>query len=220
MDGDTLLTVGKERVYSGMTADERHQHRRTRLLDAAIELMGDRGAANTTVTAVCAKSRVTTRYFYQYFSDRDGLLRAVFEQLETTMREMLVAAVPDTFTTPDELARAPVRALVAMIHDDRRLARILFIESGTEPTLRLLRSEFMVSLADLTTQLSRLHLKVPEAASRVGLLAATMGVGGLFEVFRRWLDGELVFTTEELVEHCAGFLGSLGTYVLANPADG
>ncbi|WP_197748330.1 TetR/AcrR family transcriptional regulator [Mycolicibacterium sediminis] len=212
--------MGKERVYSGMTAEQRHQDRRTRLIDAAIELMGERGASNTTVTAVCAKSRVTTRYFYQYFSDRDGLLRAVFEKLEATMRDTLVAAVPKTFATPDELAKAPVRALVAMINDDRRLARILFIESGTEPTLRLLRGEFMVSLADLTTQLSRLHLKIPEAASRVGLLAATMGVGGLFEVFRRWLDGELVFTTDELVEHCAGFLGSLGTYVLENPATG
>jgi hypothetical protein len=35
---------------------------------------------------------------------------------------------------------------------------------------------------------------------------------------RRRLDGELEFTTDELVQHCAGFLGSLGSYVLLQNA--
>ena len=39
-----------------------------------------------------------------------------------------------------------------------------------------------------------------------------------WEVLRRWLDGELEFTTDELVQHCAGFLGSLGSYVLLQNA--
>lgn len=210
------------RVYSGMTAAERHQERRTRLIDAAIELMGTRGAVDTTVTAVCATSRVTTRYFYQHFPDRDALLRAVFEQLNVTMQDVLVAAVPTTFETPGELALAPLRALVAMIEQDRQLARILFIESGTEPTLRQLRSEFMASLADLALQQARLHLDISDAAVGVAHLAATLGVGGLFEVFRRWLDGEIDYPAEELVGHCAGFLGSLGSYVLTDgdPAAG
>jgi hypothetical protein len=48
-------------------------------------------------------------------------------------------------------------------------------------------------------------------------LASTLGVGGLFEVLRRWVDGEIDYTTEELVTHCAGFLGSLAAYVLMDP---
>jgi hypothetical protein len=44
----------------------------------------------------------------------------------------------------------------------------------------------------------------------------------LFEVLRRWLEGELDYTADELVAHCSGFLGSLAAYVLLDndPAKG
>src|SRR5581483_11923378 len=119
-----------------MTAEQREAGRRARLIDTAIELMGTRGAADTTVTAVCATSGVTSRYFYQHFADRDALLRAVAEQLRTTMQGAIVRAIPEGSLTPDALAQAPIRAMLTMIHNDPRLARILFVESGTEPTLR------------------------------------------------------------------------------------
>ncbi|ASL07714.1 MULTISPECIES: TetR/AcrR family transcriptional regulator [Mycobacteriaceae] len=202
------------RVYRGVSAEQRHQHRRTRLIDAAIELIGTRGVAATTVTAVCAESRVTSRYFYQHFSDRDALLRAVYQQLYATFQDVIVQAIPDAGAPPDVLAYAPIRALVNMIEDDPRLARILFVESATEPLLRELRSQLMAGFADLVLREARLHLDIADSAVGVAHLASTLGVGGLFEVLRRWLDGELDFSTDELVQHCAGFLGSLGTYVL------
>lgn len=197
-----------------MSAEQRHQRRRTRLIDAAIELMGSRGVADTTVTAVCSESRVTSRYFYQHFADRDALLRAVYEQLYATMQNAAVQAIPGAGATADVLAHAPIRALVSMIENDPRLARILFVESGTEPILRQLRSELMASFADLMLREARLHLDITDSAVGVAHLASTLGVGGLFEVLRRWLDNELDYTADELVTHCAGFLGSLGAYVL------
>ncbi|HZU48565.1 MAG TPA: TetR/AcrR family transcriptional regulator [Mycobacterium sp.] len=206
------------RIYGGMTAEQREAGRRARLIDTAMELMGTRGAADTTVTAVCAKSGVTSRYFYQHFADRDALLRAVAEQLRSTIQDAIVAAIPEGISTPDALAQAPIRALMAIIHDDPRVARILFVESGTEPTLRQLRSELMASFADLVWQQARLHLNIPDSAVKVGELAAILGVGGVFEVLRRWADGELDYTQEQLVEHCAGLLGSLAGYVLADGA--
>lgn len=199
-----------------MTAEQREAGRRARLIDTAIELMGTRGAADTTVTAVCATSGVTSRYFYQHFADRDALLRAVSEQLAATMQDAIVQAIPEGSATPDALAQAPIRALVNMIENDPRLARILFVESGTEPTLRQLRSEMMASFADLTLQQARLHLDISDSAVKVGELAAVLGVGGLFEVLRRWVDGELDYSPDQLVDHCAGLFGSLAGYVLAD----
>jgi AcrR family transcriptional regulator len=210
--------VSPARIYGGMTAEQREAGRRSRLIDTAIELMGTRGAADTTVTAVCATSGVTSRYFYQHFADRDALLRAVAEQLRTTMQGAIVAAIPEGSLAPDALAQAPIRAMLTMIHNDPRLARILFVESGTEPTLRQLRSELLASFADLVWQQARLHLNVPDSAVQVGQLAAILGVGGVFEVLRRWADGELDYHPDQLVEHCAGLLGSLAAYVLAEPA--
>ena len=111
-------------------------------------------------------------------------------------------------------AYAPIHRLVSMIDDDPRLGRILFVESATEPLLRELRSELMAGFTDLVLREARLHLDIADSAVGVAHLASTLGVGGLFEVLRRRLDGELEFTTDELVQHCAGFLGSLGNYVL------
>ncbi|NOS28150.1 TetR/AcrR family transcriptional regulator, partial [Mycobacteroides abscessus] len=43
--------------------------------------------------------------------------------------------------------------------------------------------------------------------------------GGLFEILRRWIDGQLNLSTEMLIEHGAGFLGSLGLYTLGQAPD-
>ena len=202
-----------------MSAEERHRNRRTRLIEAATELIGTRGVAAATVTAVCAESGVTSRYFYQHFSGRDALLRAVYQQLYATFQEVIVDAIPDAGEPPEVLAYAPIRRLVSMIDNDPRLGRILFVESATEPLLRELRIELMAGFTDLVLREARLHLDIADSAVGVAHLASTLGVGGLFEVLRRRLDGELEFTTDELVQHCAGLLGSLGNYVLLQNSD-
>ena len=202
-----------------MSAEERHRNRRTRRIEAATELIGTRGVAAATVTAVCAESGVTSRYFYQHFSGRDALLRAVYQQLYATFQEVIVDAIPDAGEPPEVLAYAPIRRLVSMIDNDPRLGRILFVESATEPLLRELRSELMAGFTDLVLREARLHLDIADSAVGVAHLASTLGVGGLFEVLRRRLDGELEFTTDELVQHCAGLLGSLGNYVLLQNTD-
>ena len=202
-----------------MSAEERQRNRRTRLIEAATELIGTRGVAAATVTAVCAESGVTSRYFYQHFSGRDALLRAVYQQLYATFQEVIVDAIPDAGEPPEVLAYAPIRRLVSMIDNDPRLGLILFVESATEPLLRELRSELMAGFTDLVLREARLHLDIADSAVGVAHLASTLGVGGLFEVLRRRLDGELEFTTDELVQHCAGFLGSLGNYVLLQNTD-
>lgn len=207
-----------ERVYSGMSADERREDRRRRLVDAAIDLVGTRGVTAATVTAICAKSGVTSRYFYQHFPDRNAVLRAVYQQVYGTFYDVIVRSIPDSDAEPAALAFAPIRALVRMIDDDPRLARILFVESATEPLLRELRSEMLAGFTDLVLREARLHLDIADSAVGIAHLASTLGVGGLFEILRRRLDGELTFTTGELVEHCAGFLGSLGVYVLSQNA--
>lgn len=210
--------VTQARIYNGMTAEQRDAQRRERLIDTAIELMGTRGAADTTVTAVCAESGVTSRYFYQHFADRSALLAAVAEHLNEVLQTVIVQAIPPAASAPDALIRAPIQALVELIERDRRLARILFVESGTEPVLRRLRSEMMGGLAALILEQARLHLHISDAAVEVTQLAATLGVGGLFEVLRRWLDGEFSYQIDQLVEHCAGFLTSLAGYVLLQDA--
>ncbi|EUA48535.1 bacterial regulatory s, tetR family protein [Mycobacteroides abscessus 21] len=147
------------------------------LIDAAVSIMGTHGATACTVTAVCAKSGVTSRYFYQQFRDRDALLRAVFAKISTTFQAVITSAIPDDTVAPQELAYAPIKALVQVIENDPRMARILFVESGAEPLLRQLRSDLMTDFAELVLREARLHLDIPSDVLQVADLAATYGVG-------------------------------------------
>ncbi|MGH7750546.1 MAG: TetR family transcriptional regulator, partial [Candidatus Dormibacteria bacterium] len=69
------------RSYRGVSAEQRHLERRERLLDAGLDLLGTEGWARTTVTAICARARLTERYFYQSFPGREQLLLAVFDRI-------------------------------------------------------------------------------------------------------------------------------------------
>ncbi|MBF6088281.1 TetR/AcrR family transcriptional regulator [Nocardia cyriacigeorgica] len=208
-----MSAVSPARVYGGLTAEQRHDQRRARLIEAATLLLGTRGAAETTVTAVCAEAKLTSRYFYQHFSDRDALLRAVAVELENILRHEVELAAPADGAAPDEVARATVGAFVRMIADDPVMARILFIESAAEPVMRELRSEIMTRFTDLVLAHAQRYLHLADSTIAVAHLGSTLAVGGLFEVLRRWLDGELDFDAEQIIEHSAGLFGFLAAYV-------
>jgi AcrR family transcriptional regulator len=207
------MAVSPARVYGGLTAEQRHDQRRAQLIEAATELLGTRGAADTTVTAVCAEAKLTSRYFYQHFSDRDALLRAVAVELEAVLRREVELAAPEDDAAPDEVARATVGAFVRMIDKDPRMARILFIESTAEPVMRQLRGEIMSRFTELVLAHAQRYLHLEESTLAVANLGSTLAVGGLFEVLRRWLDGELDFDAEQIIEHTAGLFGGLAAYV-------
>ncbi|CAN3129548.1 hypothetical protein ACNUDN_03333 [Mycobacterium sp. smrl_JER01] len=166
---------------------------------------------NTSNSATIRASRSatsTTIHYPMVVIPKDGQHQAV-----------ITSAIPDDTVAPQELAYAPIKALVQVIENDPSMARILFVESGAEPLLRQLRSELMTDFAELVLREARLHLEIPSDVLQVADLAATYGVGGLFEILRRWIDGQLNHSTEMLIEHGAGFLGSLGLYTLGQAPD-
>ncbi|MGZ6827110.1 MAG: TetR/AcrR family transcriptional regulator, partial [Mycobacteriales bacterium] len=67
------------RVYGGRSEEERRADRRARLVAAGLELFGTEGWAGATIERLCAGAGVATRSFYEEFSSREALLRAVYE---------------------------------------------------------------------------------------------------------------------------------------------
>src|SRR6185295_13531701 len=64
------------RDYDGKTAAERIAERRERLIDAGVELFGERGYAATSIRSVLQQSGLRDRYFGESFADLDSLLAA------------------------------------------------------------------------------------------------------------------------------------------------
>jgi AcrR family transcriptional regulator len=62
------------RDYDGKTAAERVAERRERLINAGVELFGERGYAATSIRSVLQQAGLRDRYFGESFADLDSLL--------------------------------------------------------------------------------------------------------------------------------------------------
>lgn len=109
---------------------DRRRERRERFLAAAVELFGTIGYAGTSVPQVCRAAGLSTRQFYQEFSDREDLLRTLYDQNQDRAMAAVATAVLERVATEDDLDTvldAGVRAFVEAF-DDPRQARITFVE--------------------------------------------------------------------------------------------
>jgi AcrR family transcriptional regulator len=85
---------GTARTWGGSTLDDRRDARRERLLEVGLELLGGpEGPAAVSVRSVCRHAKLTDRYFYESFADRDELLLAVYDRVAGQARRALADAV-------------------------------------------------------------------------------------------------------------------------------
>lgn len=171
------------RRYGGMTAAERSEERRRRLLDAGLELFGTRGYAATTIEALCAEARLNPRYFYAEVDSREALLRAVYDRHVEEVREAVLAAIA---AGPDDGRGRLMVALRTFIDGalaDARAARINYFEMvGVSPDLERRRREVLATYADMVaTQIAAMDPPLLPAGadlrmSAVALVSATDGL--------------------------------------------
>ncbi len=126
------MTVGG-RTYGGLSAEQRSQDRRRRLLGAARALVADGGVAALTADLVCQRAALSKRYFYTEFASKDELLDACAEDLFGRL-----AAQMDKVLTAAPLAdrvEGTLRAVVHTLASDPADAR-LYMECPGFPRLR------------------------------------------------------------------------------------
>src|SRR5919201_540763 len=86
-------------------ARSRAEQRAQRILDAAFDLMDEKGTTDFTIHEVTARAKQSLRGFYQYFDGKTELLLALFEE---TIREATddLRSVVDTESEPLDRLRA------------------------------------------------------------------------------------------------------------------
>ncbi len=166
-------------------------------------MLGEAGIAGATMTAVCARAGLTGRYFYESFRGRNDLLLAVFDACVRELDAAIFAALDASPPTLLDRARVPARALIEVLTDDPRKAR-LYIESVGEPALAARRAEAGRAYAALLAEIMREFGGLTEECERAPLdLAALVLVGGVAEAIVSWLDGAVAMSRAVLVEECA-----------------
>lgn len=185
------------RPYRGVSAADRVDERRAKLLEACLDVVGRDGVAATTVGAVCEQAGLTKRYFYESFKDRDAILGEVLEGLHTGLLSTIRDALADAGSDPVERARVTVRLLVGAM-DDARMAR-LYVEALGDPQLQSLRQRAYEVYAELVAEEV---LGVKDAVPR-NHLAALVFVTGTTQAVISWLEGSIKLSRDELIEELA-----------------
>jgi len=195
--------VAATRVYGGLSAGDRAEARRRRLMEAALELIGTEGWAAASVRGVCRQAGLTPRFFYESFDDLDALAVAVFDDIAVTTTAAILEAVRAAPPAPAAQARAAIATFVDELTSDPRRARVAFAEALGSEALARRRLQAMRAMAGLIADHGRrAYGSVPQADTLVDITAALLA-GGIAELLIAWLDGAIAATREELVDDCA-----------------
>jgi AcrR family transcriptional regulator len=187
--------------WAGTTIADRRAERRAKLLGVGLELLGTQGSAAVTVRSVCRLAKLTDRYFYENFADREALLLAVYDEVADVGRQVLIDAVAGIGDNdPERIARAAVDAFLGLITDDPRKGRVLLLEPLTDETL----GPRGVALSPGFAHIVRAQLG--HADETAAQLTATAMVGAMANLFIRWLDGSLVVGRDDLADYCVRLL--------------
>ncbi|MEV6559940.1 TetR/AcrR family transcriptional regulator [Nocardia sp. NPDC051756] len=187
------------RIWGGTTLTERREARRTALLEAALDLIGEAGASGVTMRAVCRRANLTDRYFYESFTSRDELLDVLYRQVaEEFLQPMTAFAATDEPTRDRELARI----LVDKVLDDPRKSRLFLVEPYSSTGL----GQTTISVMPVFTRLMQDHLfsHIDDPVKR-RLAAVTMASGNA-GMFSAWLNGSLRATRDEITDHCVAVI--------------
>lgn len=192
------------RAYGGRSAEEREEERRRKLLDAGLELIGNRGWAETSVRGVYQHAGVSPRFFYESFDNLDALAVAVYDEIVDDVTGRVIDAVATAGPDRDEQARAAMGTLVDAAHEDPRRARVVFVEAlGSEPLARR-RRQMVHDLAGVIGALGE------ASDAPLGRMTSAVVAGGLVELLVAWLDGSLDVTEEELIRDGAALVVGVG----------
>jgi len=152
-----------------------------RLQQAALELYGERGFEDTTVTEIAKRAGLTERTFFRYFADKPEVLFSGAGALQEFLVAM-VAAAPDSATPMDAVASA-LEATAGFFQERREFAaqRQAVIDANAD-----LRERELIKLANLASaiadQLRRRGVTDPTAT-----LAAEAGMVVFKTAFGRWI---------------------------------
>ncbi|MFT3857485.1 MAG: TetR/AcrR family transcriptional regulator [Aquabacterium sp.] len=120
-----------ERRYGGMSAQERSQQRREKLLEAAIQVFGTLGLRKATMRDICNEARIAERYFSEHFATASDAYEAAFKQISEQAVAATGAAMVAAPLTTHDMAIAGLTAFFRFVKEDPRRAQILLIDASS-----------------------------------------------------------------------------------------
>ena len=201
-----MVDVAQVRPYRGVEAADRLADRRSRLLEAGLDILVSKtDPSELTVRGICKQAGVTARYFYESFADKDELVAAVYDWVIAEIAgstQAAVAAAPS-----GDQNRAAMANIVRTIGEDPRIGRLLFNSELANSVLVRKRKEAGGLLTTLYGRDVGIALGVRESAHSKA--TAHFAVAGVAQTFSAWLDGDIELEADQLVDQLTAILGEL-----------
>jgi AcrR family transcriptional regulator/DNA-binding MarR family transcriptional regulator len=156
-----------------------------RMIDALVEVAGERAAGGVTVADVVARSGVSRRTFYELFEDREDCFLAAFDRAV----ELAARCVVPAFQGPGswrERVRAGLGGLLEFLDDEPGLGRLCVVDVlGAGPVALERRAEVVGVLIDVVHEGRR----EARGATKPTRLTAEGVVGAVLAVLHPRLAG-------------------------------
>ncbi|MET9421262.1 MULTISPECIES: TetR/AcrR family transcriptional regulator [unclassified Streptomyces] len=195
--------------YGGRSAEERRAERRSRFLDAGLQLFGDTpGYRATTVAALSDAAGLSTRQFYEEFRSLEDVLAALHLQVNDWAEEAALAALEEAADLPlAERATAVFRAYAANVTGDPRRIRITFLEIvGVSPQMERQRLTRRARWVDFICAQAATAVERGEADPRDYRVAAAAFIGSVNGLLHDWTVGWVDATLDDLVDELVRML--------------
>jgi AcrR family transcriptional regulator len=212
------VTPGSELRWIRPPQQVRSQETLERLLDAAEQLVGEKGFADTPVAEIARRAESSVGAFYARFPDKDALLHALYDryygQAIATADAALDPARWDGARIPEVLA-AVVRFLVSIYREQSGLIRAFVVRNHTDAEFQARRERLSHYVNErlsalLLARRDEIAHPDPERAAAFGLtlVFSTLESALLFGELR---SGALVLNDDDLAaELTRAYLAYLG----------
>ncbi|GIH74783.1 TetR/AcrR family transcriptional regulator [Planobispora longispora] len=173
------------RSYRGMSAEERLQERRERLVSAAYALYADLGFPDTTIEKLCAAARISNRAFYECFTGREELMRVVYDKCVRDNLAVVSKAVEQAPNTLLGRIEAGVAAYIQFVTEEPRRARILHLEVRRAGDCLI--SSRQAAVAGFTQIIETNLIEAPDTDGADPHLLVLGMIGALQELLIEWV---------------------------------
>lgn len=187
------------RDYRGMSAAERLADRRERLISAAYTLFAQPGFHATTIERLCATARISNRAFYECFSSREDLMRAVYERCIKETLASVTEAIEKAPPTLDDRIVAGISEYVRFVTKDVRRARLMHLE--VRRAGNVLSGARQQAVASFTKVIESSAQGVVMPPFDLHLLALGL-IGALTELLIEWVMSDPSPSIEQIIEAC------------------
>ena len=204
----TAPTPAPARSYGGLALEDRVAARRTRFVEAGVELFGTQGFRGATVRGVCAAAGLTDRYFYESFASLEALLAEVYLTLTHGFAARLTeeSIRSEAWRGDDAAVERQTTAAYELWFDtvrDPRFARIVLVEVlGVSAAIDTLYEESARAMAELTiAPLAATQPALKLSKARRELLGRAL-VGAGLQVAKMWMTGGYKLPRRDVVRTC------------------